>query len=261
MDTQEDIFNNESNQPLSLLVKEPSNLKEALEKLPGLRKLAKEYYDLINQKELSETDADRISKIFELAEYDELLDKCIDKIDESIEIVRQIKAKKLSIEEFIEQVEEISPEEMTLEKFKGFCEQLYLKDSFIKKHIDFKDSEYCRKSILQTSFSSIYLTGWKPGQETGIHHHENSFNVVRVYQGTLTHRLYKEINHLYGKKGYRLIQENEVKENEWIYVDLAQTHQLANESNKNLVTLHFRYFRKTIEDKFLLSGNRKTLVN
>ena len=259
MDLQEVIFN-DSSKLLLMPIKESSNLAEALRKLPGLRKLVQEYYWLINLEKLSDADAERMSAIFELAEYDKRLNECIDKIDESIMIVEQLETNNFSIEDFIERVECIPSQEMTLEKFKELAQQLHLSDDFLTKFIGFKDNHYHRKLILQTSFGCIYAIGWKPGQNTTIHPHCDDISVIRVYQGTLTYRLYKEVNHLYGEKVYRPIPidgnriESQVKENDWVCVDFSQIHQLANESNQNLVTLHFRYFKNPIEDEFSLPG-------
>jgi mannose-6-phosphate isomerase-like protein (cupin superfamily) len=251
MDTQEEIFN-DSKKLLFLPVKEPSNLASALEQLPGLRKLAQEYYALVQQKELSEADAERMSEIFELAIYDELLDECIEKIDESVEIIKQLDDD-FSLEEFIDRVENIPVREMTPEKFKELAQRFKLNDRFLNKHISFQDNDYHRKLIFSAPFGCVYVISWKTGQKTGIHCHTDSFSVIHVYQGTLTHRLLDEVNHLHGQKGYRPIQETQVKENQWICIDLLQNHQLINESMENLVTLHFRYFKNPI-DEFSLPG-------
>ena len=263
MDAQEDIFNN-SEKILFISSKEHNNLTEALKKFPEFRKLAQEYYKLINQETLSETDTHRISKIYELAEYDELLDECIDKIEESISIIEQLTTKRLSIEEFIEQVESISPQEMTPEKFKKLVKSLNFSPDFLHRYIDFKNHEYNRKLILHTSFGCIYVIAWKPGQKTGIHDHSNSFSVINVYKGTLSHILYTEVNHLYNQKGYRQIKERQFTDNQWLHVDISQIHQLANESNENLITLHFRYFKNPVDDKLPLPGcqpnNQKTTL-
>jgi predicted metal-dependent enzyme (double-stranded beta helix superfamily) len=225
---------------------EPSNAEEALLRLPGLRKLVQEYYDLATSKELSEADTKRISEIFELAQYDELLDEWIAKVDEAVEITEQIKSKQLSIEEFIDLVERIPLQEMTLEKFQSLAERLYLSDKFLQKYISFKDDDYHRKLIFQTSFGCVYVIAWKPGQSTTIHPHCNDISVIRVCQGKLTHQLFEKVEHLYGQKGYRPKQEKQFTQNQWVCVDFSQIHQLSNESNENLVTLHFRFFQKTI---------------
>jgi predicted metal-dependent enzyme (double-stranded beta helix superfamily) len=244
MSPQEDTFY-ELNKLSFLPVEEPKNLEEALLKLPGFRKLIQEYYDLATSKELSEADAERLSEIFELAQYDELLDEWIAKIDEAIEIVEQLKPKQLSIEEFISEVERIPSQEMTLEKFKELAERLHLSDKFLNKHIHFKDNTYHRQLIFQTSFGCVYVIAWKPGQSTTIHLHCNDLSVIRVCQGILTHRFFEEAKFTPG--GYRRLHKKQFEENQWVCVDSSQIHQFANESNKNLVTLHFRFFSQPIE--------------
>lgn len=254
MDTQEEI-SNDSKKLLFLPVKS-NNLAEALQQFPGLRKLVREYYALVNQKELSEADAERMSEIFELAIYDELLDECIDFIDESIEIIKQLDDH-LSLEEFIDRVGSIPVQEMTLEKFKELAQRLKLNERFLNKHIGFQDNDYHRKLIFSGSFGCVYAIGWKPGQKTEIHCHTDSFSVIHVHQGILTHRLLDEVNHLHGQKGYRPRQEIQVKENQWICIDLSQNHQLTNESMENLVTLHFRYFKNPDEFSPLVKKERE----
>jgi phosphoglycolate phosphatase-like HAD superfamily hydrolase len=83
MSSQEDTTN-EFKKLVFLPVTEPSNSEEVFFKLPGLRQLVREYYNLVTQEELSEADAERISEIFELAQYDEMLDEWIKKIDEAV---------------------------------------------------------------------------------------------------------------------------------------------------------------------------------
>jgi predicted metal-dependent enzyme (double-stranded beta helix superfamily) len=244
MSPQEDTAN-ELKKLVFLPAKKPSNRKEALSTLPGLHKLVQEYYNLATSKELSETDAERLSEIFELAQYDELLDEWIGKVDEAIEIVEPLKPKQLSIEEFISEMERIPSQEMTLERFKELAEQLYLSERFLNKHIHFKDDSYHRQLIFQTSFGCVYVIAWKPGQSTTIHLHCNDLSVIRVCQGILTHRFFKEAKFTPG--GYRRLHKKQFEENQWVCVDSSQIHQFANEFNKNLVTLHFRFFSQPIE--------------
>jgi predicted metal-dependent enzyme (double-stranded beta helix superfamily) len=144
---------------------------------------------------------------------------------------------------------------MTHEKFKKLAERLYLSDKFLQKHICFKDNDYHRKLIFQTSFGCVYVIAWKPGQATTIHPHCNDISVIRVCQGTLTHRLFEEAKFTPG--GNRPKQKKYFEENQWVCVDFFEVHPLSNEKNENLVTLHFRFFKKPINIGECLSLDRQ----
>jgi predicted metal-dependent enzyme (double-stranded beta helix superfamily) len=247
MGIQEEFFNN-SSKLFFLPIQESNNSKEALKESPGLRKLVRDYYLLTQEDYLSPAKAKRMSEIFNLAVYDRSLDECIDNIQESIELIKQLESKNIFIEEFITQVETTPTREMTIEKFREIAQNLELGYLFLSNHIDFKSKSYHRKVILSTHSSCVFLICWQPGQETTAHKHLNSLGLINVYQGTLTYRLSKEDNTC--GKGYKLLEEKQFKENEWICVDSSQNHQLINQSMENLITLHFRYFNNSDDDSF-----------
>lgn len=232
---------------------EESKDLETLFRSPGLQKLVREYYDLAMQEELSAEKIKRKQDIYQLALYDEQLSEWIAQVDEVIAIVRQLETKKLSIEEFINLIER-PPEEMTPERFQAVAKQLRLSNQFLSQHIRFSDRDYHRSLIFQFSTGCVYVIAWKSGQRTAIHSHPNDLSLIRVLKGTLTHRFFEQVNHLYDEKAYRLKQKQEVETNQWGCVNYGQFHQLANESEKELVTLHFRFFRKQLEiDEFLVN--------
>jgi predicted metal-dependent enzyme (double-stranded beta helix superfamily) len=247
MGRQEETFNNShSSNLLFLPLQESNNLKEALEQSPGLRQLVKEYYCLTQEEYLSPDKAKRMSEIFNLAMYDRSLDECIDNIQESIELIEsieQLESKKISIEEFITQIETTPARKMTIEKFQQISQSLELNPNFLSHYINFNNDSYHRKVIFSTHSICVFIICWQPGQKTTNHKHSNSFGLINVYQGTLTHRLSREDNTC--GRGFKLLEEKLFTENEWICVDSSQSHQLINQSMENLITLHFRYFKKS----------------
>lgn len=227
---------------------------------PGLLKLVTEYWRLATKPRLDSADAERIAKIYELAEYDDRLDEWIARIDKNIEpfvlALQQQEKEVLSLEDFINEIRDIPSQKMTLQKFKELTQKVYLSDCLINKHIHFQDCDYCRQVICQTSFGVIFVVSWKPRQSSSIHFHETDFSAICVYKGTLTHELYgteKEIVSHQGQKGWRdkyvLKEEQQVGENEWVYIDVDQIHRLINNSTENLVTLHFRLFGQPIDNR------------
>lgn len=258
------------------LVQDKSRLDEMSQAIPpdlvqkpGLLKLVTEYCRLATKPKLNSADAERMEKIYELAEYDDELDNWIARIDENIEpfVLALIQQEKeiLSLEDFINEIKNIPYQEMTLQKFKELAQKVYLSDHLVNKHIHFQDCDYYRQVICQTSFGVIFVISWKPRQSSSIHFHETDFSVIHVYKGTLTHELYgieKEIISHQGKEGWRpkyiLREKQQVGENKWVCVDTNQIHRLINNSTENLVTLHFRLFGQPIDngdDRPPITGN------
>jgi predicted metal-dependent enzyme (double-stranded beta helix superfamily) len=227
---------------------------------PGLLKLVTEYCRFATKPKLNGADAERMAKIYELAEYDDELDNWIARIDKNIEpfVLALIQQEKevLSLEDFIHEIKNISSQEMTLQKFKELAQKVYLSDHLVRQHIHFQDYDYCRQVICQTSFGVVFVVSWKPKQSSSIHFHETDLSVIHVYNGTLTHELYgmeKEIISHQGKEGWRpkyiLREKQQVEENKWVYIDTNQIHRLINNSTENLVTLHFRLFGQPTDNE------------
>lgn len=231
-------------------------LPPELTEQPGLLKLVQEYCELANKPELTEADTERMAEIYDLAEYDELLNHWLNKIDDSVEpiLVALRQQKGLSLEDFIYNLGRIPSQDMTIEKFKALAKKVRLSTRLVNEHIHFQERDYCRVPICQTSFGAIFVIGWKPEQSSEVHRHANDLSVIRVYQGTLTHKVFDEVeesvDHM-GVKGkrtrYVLRDKWQVEEDGWLCVDQGQIHQLVNESQENLVTIHFRYFKQPIK--------------
>ena len=75
---------------------------------------------------------------------------------------------------------------------------------------------------------------WRPGQHTKIHDHDGALNVIRVYSGELTSRLYSRG----GETGARLRGEELLPPDRLTYVGADDAHELLNLSHRDLVTVH-----------------------
>ncbi|NEP28647.1 cysteine dioxygenase family protein [Moorena sp. SIO3I6] len=230
-----------------LEVCQPDNLPEQ----PELFQLVQEYHQLATQKELTPEDGERMAQMFELAVLDSQFDQCIDRVDQLISQSLQSCPSSgcsglLSLDEFIYQVNAIAPQDMSMERFKELAANLNLSQKLIEQSISFKESDYHRRLVCMTPFGGIFVISWEPGQFSQIHTHGEEISIIRVYKGTLTHRFYDPVEHLQGKQGYRTKDEKKFTEGELVCVGFHQTHQLANESQERLVTVHVRFFKRLI---------------
>ncbi|NET67996.1 MAG: hypothetical protein F6K63_27865 [Moorea sp. SIO1G6] len=240
----------DSKEQLKTIVREvcePDNLSEQ----PELFELVQEYHQLATQKELTQEDGKRMAQMFELAVLDLQFDQCIDKVDQLISQSLQSSPSSggsglLSLEEFIYQVNAIAPQEMSMERFKDLAVKLNLSKKLIEQSISFKKSDYHTHLVCTTPFGNISVISWEPGQFSQIHVHEDKITIIRVYKGTLTHRFYDPVEHLHGKQGYRTKDEKKFIEGQLVCVGFHQTHQLANESQERLVTVHVRFFKQRL---------------
>ena len=217
-----------------------NNFLTAIKENPGLRKLVREYSALMQQSELTDSDADRILEIIALAEYDNLLNQCISKVDESLEILDEVKPSKLSIIDFISKVKAIPKRNMTEELFFKLVQQIDIKLSCLSNHIEFKE-KHNRQVILSTPELCISLICWKAGQETSIHRHEYNFGNVLVCQGILTSTECEE-TYTFGRKSFKTISYKHYHQGQWLSIGHNTLHQLGNYADNNLMTLHFKYF-------------------
>lgn len=235
-------------------------LPQELKEQPELFNLVSEYCELAYKSVLLDFDIERISEIYELALYDEDLNSWLKRIDASIDplFINLRQQDKISLQDFISEMKSTSSEDMTVEKLQILAEKLHFTDCFLKSYIYFQGKEYSRQLICQTPYCSIFVICWKPNQFSQPHLHANDFTVIQVYRGTLTYTVFDEINEVYiheGREGRQLKylkkEEHQFKQNSWLSIENGQVHQLANTSSSNLVTIHFRYFKKPLlrEDK------------
>ncbi len=116
----------------------------------------------------------------------------------------------------------------------------------------FCDDHYARNLVCRTTQFELLVLCWKPGQASTIHDHAGSLNVTRVYSGELTSRAFRRRD---GGRGVAevggaasgelprgpvdLIDEQVLAGSGAATVDRGEIHQLANESDEGLVTVHF----------------------
>ncbi|WP_404790323.1 hypothetical protein [Altericista sp. CCNU0014] len=242
------------------LVSNKLHLNETLQKVlplelqeqPELYRLVIEYCELTYKSQLTEIDLERVNEIYELAEYDEVLDRWISKIDDSVDpIVFAIRQQeRISLLDFITEMRCIDSQYMTLEKFKSLAEKLELNNYFINKYVHFQDRDYTCQLVCQTSNCSITVISWKTNQRTQAHFNASDLSVIYVYQGTLTYTIFDKVNEPYihhkGREGKQLKylkrEENQFKENTWLSINSGETYQLSNLASEDLITLHFRYY-------------------
>ncbi|NEQ63169.1 MAG: hypothetical protein F6K53_39800 [Moorea sp. SIO4A1] len=238
----------DSKEQLKTIVGEVYELDNVPEQ-PELFELVQEYYQLATQKELTQEYGERMAQMFDLAVLDWQFDQCIHRVDQLISQSFQSCpclgcSGLLSLEDFIYEVNAIAPQDMSMEKFKELAMNLNLSEKLLEQSISFKKSDYHRQLVCTTRFGDIAVISWEPGQRSQIHTHEEKISIIRVYKGTLTHRFYEPVEHLHGKQGYRRKDEKTFTEGELACVGFNQTHQLANESQQGLVTVHVRFFKQ-----------------
>lgn len=150
----------------------------------------------------------------------------------------------LHLEEFISKVQCLKrPAEFTLENFWDLVRRLKVTDDWIQDHISFRDDTYARNLVILTPRFEMLLLCWKPGQNSRIHDHMDSFSVVKVIRGTLTNHLYERTDD--GKRedycDLKKIRSDLVGPGEYAPLDLGGVHMMENDpsSGENMVTLHF----------------------
>ena len=101
-------------------------------------------------------------------------------------------------------------------------------------HIKFDEERYFRIPILSTEYFSTLLLTWRSGQRSPIHNHKGSACGVKVLTGTATEILFAQspLGLLFPRSS------NEVNAGEVVVSEDADTHQMANLHNSDLITFH-----------------------
>jgi predicted metal-dependent enzyme (double-stranded beta helix superfamily) len=113
-------------------------------------------------------------------------------------------------------------------------ERLELPDGLVESHIRFDEGTYARNLVLRTQTFELLVLCWRPGQRSTIHDHGGSVGVVRVYRGDLTSRLFSVAEGAPATP----ISEDLAWPGAHAAVDRADVHQLANQSDRDVVTVH-----------------------
>jgi predicted metal-dependent enzyme (double-stranded beta helix superfamily) len=146
---------------------------------------------------------------------------------------------KLSIDDFILEMMHIPARELTIEALRDFVSRLDLRDEIVEEHIHFCDDTYARNLLCRTPRFDMLVLCWRPGQVTTIHDHAGSLNVTRVFGGRLTSRMFEEYERPGpGRVLVRKAAEEQLDKSALACVDIGEIHQLANTSERDLVTVH-----------------------
>ncbi len=203
------------------------------------------YCKLVTSLNASITEENKIRSILELASYDKELRQWINLTDMLINyylnrgviVTFDVINSFLSIKNFndllIDRLQKNSKQKIEIAEFKELAKNLKFSQRFIDPCIEFSNEKFCRNLIFQTSLFSIYVIGWLPYQFSNIHHHGNELDAILVNEGQATHSLFDDDKKEISKDIY--------SNNDLILVDRRQTHQIGNNSQQKLVTIHFRY--------------------
>jgi len=157
----------------------------------------------------------------------------------------------LSLDRFIFETSRDGTETMPFADFCDLALRLDLDDTLVGAHVRFCDEHYARNLICRTPHFELLVLCWKPGQASTIHDHAGSLNVTRLYSGALTSRMFRRRN---GGRGVAevggaaagelprgpvdLVDEQVIAGSGAAVVDRGEIHQLSNESDDGLVTVH-----------------------
>jgi mannose-6-phosphate isomerase-like protein (cupin superfamily) len=165
----------------------------------------------------------------------------------------------LILQNLTSQLSLFPPDDIGCDKFLELVKQSTLSDTFLNRYAAFGDDDYVRKLILQTKFLSVYVIGWRPGQESWMHHHGNSLDVIYVVEGEMTHWMIppdsweKKKIPIPFEGGFLEKYEGEsaqIDKGQFIAIPRRHAHQIVNMSDKNLVTLHVRWGQPPDDDKW-----------
>lgn len=158
----------------------------------------------------------------------------------------QLLRTRLSIDDFILRMLDIPSAQLGLEQLQDWVSRLVLNETLFRHHIAFSDRTYQRKLLCRTSRFDMLVLCWRPGQASTIHDHADSLNVTRVYQGVLTARTFDNSSSSSDRccslqtstSSLSLADEGQLERHHLTTVERHQIHQLANQSDANVVTLH-----------------------
>jgi cysteine dioxygenase len=150
----------------------------------------------------------------------------------------------LHLEEFISQVQCMKrPTDFNLANFWDLVRRLKITEEWIKDHVSFRDEKYARNLVALTPRFEMLVLCWKPGQNSRVHDHMDSFSVVKVIKGTLTNHLYSRHDDgaIPDRCDLRKIRADLVGPGEFATLDVGGIHMMENDPRhqENLVTLHF----------------------
>ncbi len=93
----------------------------------------------------------------------------------------------------------------------------------------FQDHQYTRHLVLRTNNVEIIVVCWRPGQGSPIHGHGPSDAIEVILEGTLSYTNYYPD----GRTVSGILQAGDIS-----HTPVGVKHQIANNANEELVTLH-----------------------
>jgi transcriptional regulator with XRE-family HTH domain/mannose-6-phosphate isomerase-like protein (cupin superfamily) len=147
---------------------------------------------------------------------------------------------------------------ITFERFCDLVQEFKLTRNFLFRYVSFNHKDFSRKLILQTSYLSVYVISWEPGQSSTMHHHGNFLDAIWVIEGEIEHWLLSPDESKKNKVpfeasslGKRYSGESQIfSSGDWIFIDRLHAHQLENSSGKRLTTFHIRFGTPPDDDKW-----------
>jgi predicted metal-dependent enzyme (double-stranded beta helix superfamily) len=157
----------------------------------------------------------------------------------------------MPLDRFIFETNRAGTTRMPLAEFAALAQRLDLDEALVASHVRFHDDHYARNLVCRTPQFELLVLCWKPGQASTIHDHAGALNVTRVYAGSLTSRQFRRRS---GGSGVvevggaasgelpdgpvDLVHEEVFAGSGAAIVDRGEIHQLANDSDRDLVTVH-----------------------
>ena len=213
-----------------------------------LDRVVAEYFKLSIKENTSVEEDKRLNELLELAIVDEELDEKIHQVDVLIYNLQKLdffplEREKASydIEHFLKEILERKQNgnhQLEPEEFDNIARKLTFTPEIVQRYVHFKKDGSYRKVVFSSDDVCVYIISWLPGQKTLLHTHEFSFCSTYIYQGTIT------IEEFISKDDTEQKQIQEYKKGEWFFSPSQRKHRLSNNSSENLVTIHYRYFKK-----------------
>ena len=217
-----------------------------------LDKLIAEYFELRIQENTSEEENKKLDELLDLAIVDEELEQKIQQIDILIYNLQKkdswlfnLAQPFYGIDDFLDDVWKLKQskksknQQIESEDFDQLARRLSFTPERVQRYVHFKEEGYERKVVFSSDDVCVYIISWLPGQKTNSHTHELSFCSTYIYQGTLT------IEEFSSQEGTEQKEVKEYKQGDWALSPSNKKHRLSNNSCEQLVTIHYRYFRKS----------------
>jgi hypothetical protein len=198
---------------------------------------------------------------------DRILEKCQSRGERLIDSETIVNSFILS--NLIRKIEAIPPGKVDIAFLHDLVEDVCLTDKFINRYVEFYDKDYNRQLIFRTWSLAVYVISWKPGQDSWMHHHGYALDAIKVIRGKMTHWLvspdefdgYVPFEDFKDKKKKKYEGPSETfLEGNIVLIDRCQGHQIANLSDKELVTLHFRFGHPPEDDHWRSTNDTEMFV-